>query len=99
MSYKAHNRVLLSASLLVILVAVMITITEGADFRTKTDDPIEMCVDTASSDPSIVAAGSSDQNCQGQLSTPEFLTILVVGLGLAGIGFAVRRLSSGSPTH
>lgn len=92
MSYKAHNRVLLSASLLVILVSFMITITQGAEHSPKTEPIIENCSDA-------VSTKDAGTDCQGQLSTPEFLTILMVGLGLAGTGFTVRRLSNSSSPH
>lgn len=88
---------LLSASLIVIFVSFMITITQGAEQEGKFDEVVVTCTDGQSSE--SAKSGSLDTNCQGTLSTPEFLTILMVGLGLAGIGFTVRRLSNGSTPH
>lgn len=98
MSYKAHNSILLSASLLVILVSFMITITQGAEYVTTAATVTETCSSTVAGDSTMIDQ-TTGQVCQDPLSTPEFLTILMLGLGLAGIGFAVRRLSNGASAH
>lgn len=100
MSYRAHNRLLLSASLLIIVVSFTITITQGAENIL----PLRVSADTCQdNNPQInrtekqpLSATVSDRACSANLSTPEFLTILFFGVGLTGVGFAVRRLSSGT---
>lgn len=97
MSYKAHNRILLSTSLLFILVSFTITITQGAEHSAVST--VITAGDCSDRSARTVDMAAIDQACSDDLSTPEFLTILMVGLGLTGIGFAVRRLYNGYSPH
>lgn len=100
MSYRAHNRILLSASLFVIVVSFTITITQGAENILPLKISADTCqeknqqINRAENQPSSTIL--SDRACSTNLSTPEFLTILFFGVGLTGVGFAVRRLSNGT---
>ncbi|MBX3243148.1 MAG: PEP-CTERM sorting domain-containing protein [Acidobacteria bacterium] len=96
MSYKAHNRFLISASLIITFAAVAIGVFQGSANERSIAASDNVCSER------FVISNKKDiqkpqqANCVENRYDPEPFTMLMFGIGLTGFAYGARRHFIGS---
>ena len=93
MLFRAHDRLLISASLIVIFAAFAFTITQGAGNDRYLTVSADDCADTRGELRPGAAIGPTalKKGCAQPQYSSEPVTLLLFGIGLTGFAYAVRR--------
>lgn len=91
MSYKAHNRFLISASLIIIFAAVAIGIFQGAANERSIAASDRACSENSAVTGKQVLQDQLPAKCVETRYDPEPFTMLMFGIGLTGFAYGARR--------
>lgn len=93
MSYKAHNRFLISASLIVIFAAVAIGVFQGTTGQRSAAaaENDRSTVNASISNGSYIKSLTHKATCQDDKYDPEPVSMLMLGIGLTGFAYGARR--------
>ncbi len=89
MSHQAHKRFIFGAGFLIIIALVVAVLAQAAVIDG------DLLFDNSNCQGSLVSAARLSA-CAEDSRSPEPVTVLIFGIGLAGIGFAIRRQFSGA---
>lgn len=87
MSHQAHKRIVLGVCSLILIALLVAAITQAAVIEQNLNYEEAKCR-VIQTDVRGFVAGDT---CGKDLRSPEPFTVLVFGIGLAGVGFAIRR--------